>query len=282
MIWEVDLYRRPLQDEVGQPVWELLVCDTAFVFTYGATIPQSQVNTQWIQTQLQIALDKAPERPDIIRVFRPQAFSLLQVAAQSLDLVVQAKRYTPTLKQWLVQRSKWYPTQPNYVANGVYDPLAIESPVPNPIPEYLWGEQWRFGSLSAQNFQENLRHEPIPVQAVPEDWLPLHVGLSSQTMIPGLIVDAGRRAMALAQWLQTQAPAFLSYVPGAPDGMVMAAGLVERWILLTFEDPEVRAAALSFTQRLQQAQGLHFLLVRPDDSGMTFTGLWLLRSSRES
>ncbi|NER84386.1 MAG: DUF1092 family protein, partial [Leptolyngbya sp. SIO1D8] len=31
----------------------------------------------------------------------------------------------------------------------------------DPIPEALWGEQWRFGSLSAQDFQESLIYEPI-------------------------------------------------------------------------------------------------------------------------
>nr|WP_317106120.1 Tab2 family RNA-binding protein [Chroococcidiopsis sp. SAG 2025] len=32
-----------------------------------------------------------------------------------------------------------------------------------------------------------------------------------------------------------------------------------------------------YAQRQQQSQGLHFLLVQPDDSGMTYTGFWLLR-----
>jgi hypothetical protein len=32
-----------------------------------------------------------------------------------------------------------------------------------------------------------------------------------------------------------------------------------------------------FEQRKVASQGVHFLLVRPDDSGVTYTGLWLLR-----
>ena len=276
VIWEADCYRRPLQDDAGRPLWELLVCDAPFQFTYGVMAPQSDVNRDWVQHHLQIAMQKAAQKPTEIRAFRPQSVSLLQAAGQALGLPVRPMRYTPTLKQWLVQRSRWYPSQPTF-SGEAYDPLTLDHPAPVPVPESLWGEQWRFGNLSAQDFQESLRHEPIPIQAVPGDWLPLQVGLASTTAIPGMIIDAGRQAMALAQWLQAQQPAALTYMPGAPDGVVLSAGLVERWVLTTFEDDQVKAAARTFSDRQHQAKGLHFLLVRPDDSGMTFTGLWLLR-----
>ncbi|MGF1523589.1 MAG: Tab2/Atab2 family RNA-binding protein [Leptolyngbyaceae cyanobacterium] len=275
-IWEADCYRRPLKSEAGHPLWELLICDTAFQFTYGVTTPQADVNSTWIQQQLETALHKAAEEPTVIRVFRPQALSLIQTAAQALNLDVQATRYTPALKQWLVQRSRWYPSQPNFSAEP-YEPVALDQPAPIPLPESLQGEQWRFGSVSAQDFQASLINEPIPIQSVPKDWLPLQAGLASDAAIPGVIIDAGRQAMALCQWLQEQQPAAIAYIPGAPDGILLEAGLVERWVLLTFEDESVKSAARTFTERKIRAQGLHFLLVRPDDSGMTFTGLWLLR-----
>jgi hypothetical protein len=73
-------------------------------------------------------------------------------------------------------------------------------------------------------------------------------------------------------------PVALNYVAGAPDGLILEAGLVDRWIIATFEDPEVRTAATEYEQRKQDSQGLHFFLVQPDDSGMTYTGFWLLRN----
>jgi hypothetical protein len=276
VIWEVDCYRRPLRDPAGQSLWELLVCDRAFEFTYGATAPQSAVNSDWLRQQLTLALQKSGQSPDEIRVFRPQCLSLLQVAAEPLSLSVVPSRTTPTLKRWLVQRSQWYPAQPEY-SGEPYDPLAVEQPAPVPMPENLWGDQWRFGSLSAQDLQESLIYEPMPFQVVPADFLPLNLGLPSTAAIPGMIIDAGRRSLPLAQWLQAQQPAALTYIPGAPDGVILESGLVDRWVLTTFEDAQVAAAGQQFNERQQQAQGLHFLLVRPDDSGMTFTGLWLLR-----
>ncbi|MEM6521075.1 MAG: Tab2/Atab2 family RNA-binding protein [Cyanobacteria bacterium P01_C01_bin.70] len=277
MIWEADCYRRPLKDADGHPLWELLICDRAFQFTYGAMAPQKAVNSRWLQQQLETALQKSGQVPEAIHVFRPQCLSLLQAAAQPLNLTVAATRFTPVVQRWLVQRSQWYPTQPNY-SGEPYEPIALERPAPVPIPEDLWGEQWRFGSLSAQDFQESLIHEPIPFTSVPEDWLPLKVGLPSTASIPGVIIDAGRTALPLCQWLQGQQPAALNYIPGAPDGVILEAGLVDRWVLTTFEDEQVAVAGRHFSERQQQSQGLHFLLVRPDDSGVTFTGLWLLRS----
>ncbi len=276
VIWEVDCYRRPLRNAAGKPLWELLVCDRDFQFTYGATAPQSAVNSDWLQQQLTLAQQKSGQTPDEIRIFRPQCLSLLQVAAEPLSLTVVPSRTTPTLKRWLVQRSQWYPNQSEY-SGEPYDPIALEQPAPVPMPEHLWGEQWRFGSLSAQDLQESLIYEPMPFQSVPAEFLPLKQGLPSTAAIPGVIIDAGRRSLLLAQWLHEQQPAALTYIPGAPDGVILEAGLVDRWVLTTFEDTQVATAGQQFRERQQQAQGLHFLLVRPDDSGMTFTGLWLLR-----
>lgn len=275
-LWEADLYRRPLRADNGEPLWELLLCDRPFAFTYGATVPQSQVSAGWVQAQLQIAIQKSDTVPDQIAVFRPGSLALLQTAAQALDIPVAPSRYTFTLKQWLVQRSRWYPSQPQFSGES-YDPLAVERPAPEAVPENLWGEQWRFAAIGAGDFQKSLLQEPIPVCSAPAAWLPLQAGIASNQPLPGVIIDGGRRAMALVQWLQAQRPVSLNYIPGEPDGLILEAGLVERWILATFEDAQVKEAAQTFQARQQQSLGLHFLLVQPDDSGMTYTGLWLLR-----
>jgi hypothetical protein len=82
--------------------------------------------------------------------------------------------------------------------------------------------------------------------------------------------------MQLARWLHNVQPVALNYIAGAPDGLILEAGLVERWVVATFEDKEVATAAQTYEQRKQLSRGLHFLLVQPDDSGMTYTGFWLL------
>jgi hypothetical protein len=275
-IWQADFYRRPLQSDAGEPLWELLVCDRTFSFTYGETCPQSVATAAWVAQQLGVAVERAGDKPAQIEVFRPQSLTLLETACKDLGIKVLPTRNPATLKQWLRQRTPWYASLPNATGEP-YDPLALDRPPPVPLSEALMGDQWRFAAIQAGDFEQVFPHEPIPIASLPPERMPLHLGLPSTTLIPGIVIDAGRKSMPLAQWLQQSAPAWFSHVPGQPDGIILEAGLVDRWVLVTFEDPEVAAAGRTFEQRKQASQGLHFILVRPDDSGMTQTGLWLLQ-----
>ncbi|NJL87842.1 MAG: DUF1092 family protein [Leptolyngbyaceae cyanobacterium SM1_1_3] len=271
-LWQADFYRRPLLSPAGQPLWELLLCDETFSFTFGATCLQAEATAQWLQDQLAIALAKTETAPEAIAVFRPQCLSLIQTACQPLGLAVTATRYTPALQHWLRQRQQWYPTLANY-SGEAYDALALERPPPLPLPENLWGDRWRFAAIAVRDL-DGLIQEPMPILSLPPD---LQLGLASLTLVPGIVIDGGRQSMPLALWLQEAQPVSLNYISGSPDGLILEAGLVDRWIMTTFEDADMATAAQTFAQRQQQSQGLHFLLVRPDDSGITYTGLWLLQ-----
>lgn len=275
--WQLDFYRRPLQDPSGNPLWELLICDPQMTFTYGEFCPQRQVSAPWVREQLQIASDRAGGWPTHIDIFRPQTVSLVEVACRELPIEVRPTREVPTLKQWLRERAVWYPTLTNYVPD-TYDPIAIDRPAPHPIADYLMGEQWQFAAIGSSGLMR-LEQEPIPISSIPLELNPVSLGLPSTLLIPGVIINGARQSMALAQWLQSVQPVMLQYIAGAPHGLLLEAGLSDRWILATFEDSDVAGAARTFTERKQAAQGLHFLLVQPDDSGMTYTGLWLMRST---
>ena len=268
-VWQADFYRRPLQDAAGQVLWELLICNSTRTFTYEAVCPQSEANARWLVSQLQLAT--AHQIPDVIQVFRPQSLSLIEAAAKSLSIAVEPTRRTFALKQWLQERSP-YPQKLE-----LYNPLALDKPPPTPLPEKLWGEQWRFATLPAGDVEEAFAQRPIPIVKLPEFLLPINLGLASTVPVPGVVIDGGRQSMRLARWLQFAQPVAINFVAGTPGGLILEAGLVDRWIVATFEDKEVTAAAKAYEQRKQLSQGLHFLLVQPDDSGMTYSGFWLLQ-----
>ncbi|MBD2773659.1 Tab2/Atab2 family RNA-binding protein [Iningainema tapete] len=258
LIWQADFYRRQGLD-TAQVLWELLMCDSTRNFEYSATIPQSQANSTWVAAQIQLAAGNL--LPDVIQVFRPQSLSLIAAAGRSLGITVEPTRHTWALKQWL--QEKQYP-------------ITLDQPPPTPMPEALWGEQWRFATLSASDITEVFSDRPIPIIEMPEFLLPINLGLASTLPIPGVVIYGGRQSMRLARWLQAERPFALNYIGGTPDGLVLEAGLVDRWIIATFTDQQVKAAAQMYEQRKQQSRGLHFLLVQPDDSGMTYSGFWLL------
>lgn len=260
LIWQADFYRIPLQYEKKEILWELLICDQTRNFEFVATCPQSQANSQWVAQQLQLA--GGDKLPDIIQVFRPQSLGLITVAANSLDIKVEATRRTLVLKQWLA--AKQYP-------------IDIDKPAPLPLPENLWGEEWAFGTIPSSNIVDEFAERPIPILQIPESIKPINLGLASTVAIPGVIIYGGRKSMVLAQWLQESTPVELNYLAGDPNGLVLESGLVDRWILATFTDAEVTAAGKLYQQRKRLSRGLHFLVVQPDKSGMTYSGFWLLQ-----
>ncbi|OCR02200.1 hypothetical protein BCD67_06170 [Oscillatoriales cyanobacterium USR001] len=275
VIWQIDFYRRPLKNETGEKLWELLICDSTGSFTFSAFCPQSQADSAWITEQLQREI-QGKVLPDMIQVFRPQSLSLIEYTAKNLGIKVEATQRTIALKNLLESRAKVYPKMANYTGEP-YNPVILESPPPFPLPENLWGERWRFAALPAGKIEDTFKSRPLPILEMPESLLPLNLGLASTILVPGVIIDGGRQSMRLARWFQEAKPVDLSYIPGSHDGLILEAGLVDRWVVATFEDSEVKAAGEIYQQRKQLSQGLHFLLVQPDNSGMTYTGFWLLQ-----
>lgn len=260
-IWQADFYRLPQTN--GQQVWELLICDPSRQFTYEARCPQSEISVEWLVSQLQQAASQLPDR---IQVFRPQAYNLLESVGKALKIEIEPTRRTPAIKQWLKERAE----------PGNY-PLTLDKPPPVPLPEHLWGDRWRFATLPAGDLIDAFSTRPLPIREIPDSLLPLNLGLASTVPIPGVVIDGGRQSMRLALWLQQARPVWLNYIPGEPDGLILEAGLVDRWVLETFSDRDVAKSGQTFMQRQQVSRGLHFLLVQPDDSGMTYTGFWLLQ-----
>lgn len=275
-IWEVDFYRRPLQTEAGVPLWELVVCVLPGDRVYTATCPQPEATAAWIQAQLQVLLTDGHSPPERMLVFRPQALSVLTAACQELGIAVQATRRTPTLKQALVELAQQYPTRSQYTG-AAYDPLKLEQAPPVPLDESLLGHQWQFAALPAGELVEAFAGRMIPIVEMPPELHPDRLGLAGSLPIPGVVIEGGRRSLRLATWIQQAQPVALTAFSGPPGGLVLEAGLSDRWIMATFDDPGVLTAATVYEQRKQASQGLHFLLVQPDDSGMTYSGFWLLQ-----
>ncbi|MBE9039339.1 Tab2/Atab2 family RNA-binding protein [Oscillatoriales cyanobacterium LEGE 11467] len=271
-VWQVDFYRRPLRDETNQPLWEFVACDRAEGSIQIAWCPQSNANDRWLAQQLQRSSDRLPDR---LEFFRPECESLIAAAGRRLGISVEATRRTPLLKQVLQQRAREYPQMPHYSGED-YQPISVYRPAPVPVPEQLIGERWQFASLNAGDI-EGFGDRPIPVRSMPQSLLPFNLGLASTLPIPGVAIVGGRKSRQLVRWLQDIRPVSIHYISGEPDGIILEAGLVDRWVLATFADREVAAAAQTYQQRLGSSQGLHFLLVRPDDSGMTYSGFWLLQ-----
>lgn len=275
-IWQVDFYYLPSQ--LGEKQWELTICDCANYpqdklnyQVYNLQCNSNQANAQWLSEQIQqIAKDNLPSK---IQVFRPQALGLITTAAEKLKLKVEATRDTPILKQVLREKYQAYPD---------YNPTKLEKPVPQALPENLWGDEWQIANIKANQIVDLFRDRPMPICRLPEPLLPINLGIASDLPIPGIVVYGGKKSLQIAQWIQQENPTFINYIPteiGKSGGFILETGLVDRWVFNTFESESAAKIARNYELKKQAVQGLHFMLIQPDDSGMTYTAFWLLKQN---
>lgn len=271
-IWQSDLLRLSSSTK-EKDRWLLLICDRDGAVIHEAQCPQNEVNGQWLTSQLEQAIQT--ERPDKIQVFRPQIVGLFTIATERLNIPLETTRRTPAIKEQLRQYTD---TNSSVISSINY--LALDRPPPQNLPENIWGENWSLVSISAGEIIDFIADRPIPFRDLPESLLATNSKLDPTTKVPGIVIYGGKKSLILARWLAKEQPVALNYIPteiGKSGGLVLESGLVDRWIFATFESVAVAQAAKAYEQNKQQSQGLHFLLLQPDDSGMTYTGFWLLK-----
>jgi hypothetical protein len=260
IIWQADFYKSPNEGN-----WRLSLCDRLGNPVHEGECPRAAAGADWLVEQFR-AIGTSP---DVLQVFRPQSAGLLTLAAEKVGWRVRLTRHTDALKRFLRSR-------------GIS--IALDRPPPLSIPEHLLGREWRFARIPAGDLIEFWSDRPLPIRSIPEDFHPLTLKIASTTPIPGIVIDGGRKSMLLARWIEEQNPVSIGHVPtevGRSGGLVLESGLVDRWILATYEDAEVSGTADLYGERLRAASGLHFLLIQPDDTGRTFTGFWLLRQEEQ-
>jgi RNA-binding protein Tab2/Atab2 len=149
-------------------------------------------------------------------------------------------------------------------------------PVPQPMPENLWGDRWQFVRLTAEDLEFRLLERSIPLREVSPLARPSEQAIVPNALIPGVVIEAGKQAMQLARWVAAQQPESLEAV-NRELGALMLNTKRDRWIMATYQDEAVKEAAENFEALKRENSGIHFLLIQPDDTGTTHSGLWILR-----
>jgi hypothetical protein len=282
--WELDFYSRPLVDDAGKKVWELVLCescqtiqaDWADLFQYSQFCSSSQVNSLWLQDALGAAIAKAPTPPDRICFFRRQMANMITRACEALNLEAKPSRRTYTLNLLLQQRLQGvYPSmtgfQPGQI-NPIASVTSYQASPPLPLPDALRGDRWALVNLEVSAFGD-MAEWTIDFRG----GFPLSLlNLAPATPIPGMIIFSSR-ALPLAGWLSGVEIAFIDYVPGSPAQLVLESGADDRWVLATLPTAQLCQEAERFEVAKQAAQQVHFLAVQSDPTSEAFAGFWLLQ-----
>jgi hypothetical protein len=281
--WELDFYSRPVLEADGRKRWELLICSTpppAVVggapapFRWLKVCPASSVNSLWLREAIEAALAEAQsqgfERPRRLRCWRGSMRTMVQRAAEALELELVPSRRCYALVEWLRQReTEVYPTEPGALVGPLAPGPAAIRGVPVPLPEVARGDRWAWATL------------PVAALAEAAEWgagfaglIQLPSGLEPDAAVPGIRLFSRHRALAIAGWVAGLEPVRLE-VEG--NQLVLEAGLEDRWLLTSLPGEEARVALEAFETARAKAGGLQFLAVQSEEQDQLLEGFWLLR-----
>ncbi|MEO1378173.1 MAG: Tab2/Atab2 family RNA-binding protein, partial [Cyanobacteria bacterium J06635_10] len=261
-------------------VWEVLICEapldtrtkTDTLFRYAKYCPSTTVNSLWLQTALQEAMDKAESAPAKIRFFRRQMNNMIAKACENVGIPAQPSRKTLALSQWLEQRmEEVYPQEEGFVG-GTNASVRLDAPLPQRLPDALEGEQLQFVTLKGGDFADMPEWDIDFGEAFPLEL----ANVQAETKIPGVLVFSNR-ALPIAAWMSGLELAWLKFDNSQQGRLLLETGATESWILANIKNPQMGTEALNFEQAKQQANGVHFIGIQSDPNSESFAGFWLLR-----
>ena len=281
--WELDFYSRPVLEADGRKRWELLICSTPPPATNGTTpalfrwvrvCPATSVNSLWLREAIESALAEAQSqgfgRPRRLRCWRGSMRTMVQRAAEALQLELVPSRRCYALVEWLRQReAEVYPAEPGALVGPLAPVPAAIRGVPVPLPEVARGDRWAWATLPAEALKDaaEWRTGFAGLIQLPSE-------LEPGAAVPGIRLFSRHRALAIAGWLAGLEPVRLE-VEG--NQLVLEAGLEDRWLLTTLPREEALLAAEAFETARTRAGGLQFLAVQAEEQEQRLEGFWLLR-----
>ncbi len=281
-IWELDFYSRPILDENGKKIWEILICESPLqvkaqpdaLFRHAEYCSSTEVNSVRLKQALESAIAQAAKPPSRIRFFRQAMNNMITKACDDLGIPVQLSRRTYALNQWLQQRfEQEYPNHPGFQPGAPTGVTFAETPA-LPLPDALRGQKWAFVTLEASAFDEMGEWSIDFSEAFP---LSL-AEITPETLIPGVILFSSR-AMPMAAWMSGLELGFIS-LDDAPARLVLETGVNDRWVLASLPNAALQAEARNFETAKQQAGGVHFLAIQTNPETDSFTGFWLLQETK--
>jgi RNA-binding protein Tab2/Atab2 len=280
-IWEIDFYSRPILDEQGKKLWEVLICNAERTFEFARYCAGSEANARWLQEALGEAIalwqsqfklsDSA--KPEKIRFFRRPMTAILTRACEGMGIPAQPSRRAYAIVQWLQARSQSvYPEHPGYQPL-MAPPPKFEPAPPLPLPEALVGDGWSFVSLKFADLAEMNEWDITFRDGIPLELL----NLSPDAIVPGLVIFS-KRAAPLAGWMSGLEVAAIFYEAEPAPRLLLETGLNDRWIVAPLRKADLQKEATDFEQAKQDAQQVHFLAVQSGAKATSFEGFWLLQT----
>jgi hypothetical protein len=284
-VWELDFYSRPIVDENGKKLWEILICESSndmerspdSLFKYAEYCPSSMVNSLRLREAIDKAIAETDNPPRKVRFFRRQMNNMIVKACEDAGLTPVPSRRTYALEKWIAERMETvYPQETGYDEKAARN-TSVQYPGLNaiPLPDAVKGDRgdkWAFVSLNAADFAEMNQWDI----AFADSFALSLADVTPDTKIPGLIIFSPR-ATPLAAWMSGLEMGYLHLETNPRSQLLLETGLSDSWILVNLTNKATAAEAEGFEAAKQQANGVHFVAIQSSPESESFAGFWLLK-----
>lgn len=277
-IIELDFCSRPLLDERGKKVWELLVCSPDRSFEYSQYFPNNKINSAELRKALQSLFDQpGAVLPTKGRFFRGAMSTIISRALNDLEIKPLPSRRCFSIMTLLEERLESVYKQDSRYNDKATSMFNIELGAPEPLPDALRGEKWAFVQLPLSNLKEML--QPVGQGSLFGGSFSLDAAglgdLRGDTLVPGVAVFS-RRALPLAAWTNGLEIAGVK-ADVERSCLILETGVNQRWRYGAWRpSPDSISEAEGWEEAKAGLGGLHFLAVQPDPDSEELNGLWLL------
>lgn len=275
--WELDFCSRPILDERGKKVWELVVCDSTLSLQYTKFFPNNVINSVTLRDAIaSISTTLGVPLPEKIRFFRSQMQTIITKACNELGIKPVPSKRCISLLLWLEERYQTvYMRHPGF-QKGSKPLLALDNPFPMDLPENLYGDRWAFVQLPFSAVrEETLSFETRYTFGGSLDLDLLAIEIEDDTLIPGIAV-ASSRAKPLAAWMNGLEVCSVE-VDANRACVILSVGVATRYIYATYKkNTATTLEAEAWEAAKKMCGGLHFLAIQESLDSDDCVGFWLL------
>ncbi|XP_008778393.1 protein TAB2 homolog, chloroplastic [Phoenix dactylifera] len=275
--WQLDFCSRPILDERGKKVWELVVCDGTLSLQYTRFFPNNVINSVTLRDAIaSISASLGVPLPQKIRFFRSQMQTIITKACNELGIKAVPSKRCLSLLLWLEERYETVYTRHPGFQQGSKPLLALDNPFPVELPENLFGDKWAFVQLPFSAVQEEVSSlETRYAFGASLDLDLLGLEIEDKTLVPGLAV-ASSRAKPLAAWMNGLEVCSVEVDIGRAC-LILSVGVATRYIYATYnKNAATTQEAEAWEAAKKACGGLHFLAIQESLDSEDCVGFWLL------
>jgi len=270
-IWEIDFFSKPVLNENGKKLWELIVVNNKGTFEHVESVPNNLINSKELRKRINLIIKSAEVKPAGIKFFRTQMFNMINIALSELELSVRPSRKTRLLVEKLKERDgtvyeKMIGFKPFL---REIDTIQTLKKTPERMPDFLRGDSYIFATIDIESLKDVFNQKPRFLELFQPSF-----SSEKELSIPGLIIISNR-AKSLSSWLNS-IELFGVVCDIEKKDLIIECGLDTQYLFGKIKNDQYKESKV-FDENKKMSGGYHFIAVQSNSPNQEIIGFWLLK-----